>query len=663
MAPAGHRDLFALIHQPLHTVVRAVVPGIYAVPPAMLRLGLLVLTAAVMLGPGRHFYVGTWRAFRYRTADMNTLIGIGTFAAFSHSTVATLAPGLFTRAGLPPDVYFEAVSMIIALILLGRFLETRAKGRTSAAIRQLMDLRPATARVVRGGTEATVPLDRVQLGDRVRVHPGERIPVDGVVREGDSHVDESMLTGEPMPVAKAGDDEVIGGTVNGRGTLLVEATRVGRETALAQIIRLVEEAQGSKAPVQRLADQVAGVFVPIVIAVALAAFVVWYDVGPQPALVFATVSFVTVLIIACPCALGLATPTAIMVATGRGAQAGILVRNAEALEEARRVTDVVFDKTGTVTEGRAAVTHVLPRRTEDGRTASPEAVLRLAASVEQRSEHPIGRAIVRAASERHVELHEPSRFVAMDGRGVRAVVDGRFVEVISLRHARERHIELGLLSEEADRLVGEGRTVVIVIVNDAAQALFAVADRIKPAAREAVQRLRRMGLRVGLLSGDQHRSVERVGSELGVDAVYAEVLPAQKAGIIEKLQREGKHVAMVGDGINDAPALAQANVGIAIGTGTDIAIEASDLTLVGGDPRGVVTALELSRRTMRTIRQNLVWAFGYNALGIPLAAGLLYPFTGLLLSPVVASAAMAFSSVSVVGNSLRLRRFTPTFGS
>jgi len=663
MAPSGQGDLFAIVHAPLHTVVRAIVPGLYGVEPRVIRVALLLLTAVVMLGPGRRFYMGTWRGFRYRAADMNTLIGVGTGAAFVYSAVATLNPALFTRAGLRPDVYFEAVNVIIALILIGRYLEARAKGQTSEAIHKLLDLRPPTARVVSDGTETDVPLERIERGDLLRIHPGERVPVDGSVREGESRVDESMLTGEPMPVAKTAGSHVIGGTVNGQGTLLVEATHVGHEAVLAQIIRLVEQAQGSKAPVQRLADRVAGIFVPVVIAIAIAAFVIWYDLGPEPALVMATVSFVTVLIIACPCSLGLATPTAILVATGRAAHSGILVRNAEALEQAQRVTTVVLDKTGTVTEGRPAVTHVVPRRTEDGRQAAAGAVLRLAASVEQRSEHPVGRAIVRAAVERDVQLAEPTRFVSMEGRGARGIVEGRLVEVVSLKHARERSVDLGTLGDDGDRLTGDGRTAVVVIVNDAAQAVIAVADRVKPTTREAVQGLKRLGLRVVLLSGDQRRVVERVAKEIGADDLYAEVLPSEKAGIVQKLQSKGERVAMVGDGINDAPALAQADVGIAIGTGTDVAIEASDVTLVGGDPRGVVTALELSRRTMRTIRQNLGWAFGYNALGIPLAAGLLYPLTGLLLSPMVASAAMAFSSVSVVTNSLRLRRFAPRLGS
>jgi Cu+-exporting ATPase len=472
-----------------------------------------------------------------------------------------------------------------------------------------------------------------------------------------------MLTGEPMPVVKRPGDEVIGGTLNTTGSFTFRAGRVGKDTALGQIIRMVEDAQASKAPIQGLADRVAGVFVPVVIAIAIAAFVVWFDVGPAPAFLHATIALVTVLIIACPCALGLATPTAILVGTGRAAEQGILIRGGEALERLSKVTTVLLDKTGTITEGRPAITHIVTARKPDGTPVAAAEVLRWAASVEQRSEHPLAQAIVKAAQDRMVLLLPVDKFAAMEGRGVRGTVDRRIVEVISARHARERSLELGSLAQDADRLSAQGRSPVVVVVNNTAHAVIAISDPIKPTAKEAVARLKALGLTVQMVSGDSKRAAEAVAKEVGIDEVIAEVLPSQKADLVKKAQRRGIVVAMVGDGINDAPALAQADVGIAIGTGTDVAMEASDVTLIRGDLRGVVAAVVVSRRTLTTIRQNLFWAFVYNLLGIPIAAGVLYPVTGVLLSPVIASAAMAWSSLSVVLNSLRLRRWTPAWAN
>jgi Cu+-exporting ATPase len=658
----GQVDVLGRLLMPLAMRLRqAVGEGGLVGDGGRLKLILAGLTVPVLLWPGRRFYRGAWSGFRHRTADMNTLIAVGTGAAFLYSLVATLVPGVFTHAGLPADVYFEAVAAIIALILLGRLLEARAKGRTSAAIRRLGALTPSVAHVYRGSTTQDVPAAAVEVRDLVVVKPGERVPADGIVTEGSSALDESMLTGEAMPVTKKPGDEVIGGTLNTTGSFTFRAMRVGKDAALGQIVRLVEDAQASKAPIQSLADQVAGVFVPVVIAIALAAFVLWFDVGPRPALLFATIALVTVLIIACPCALGLATPTAILVATGRAAEQGVLIRGGEPLERLSKVRTVLLDKTGTITEGRPAVTHIVTARKPDGTAVSAAEVLRWAASVEQRSEHPIAQAIVRAARDRTVLLLPVEKFAAMEGRGVRGTVDRRIVEVVSARHARERSLELGSLAQDAGRLAAQGRTPVVVVVNNTVHAVIAISDPVKPTAKEAIARLRGLGLAVRMVSGDTRPAALVVAGEVGIDDVIAEVLPSQKADLVKKEQARGEVVAMVGDGINDGPALAQADVGIAIGTGTDIAMEASDVTLIRGDLRGVVTAVELSRRTLGTIKQNLVWAFFYNVLGVPIAAGALYPLTGLLLSPVIASAAMAWSSLSVVLNSLRLRRYTPAW--
>src|SRR5216117_2722589 len=626
--------------------------------------GLAVITLPVVAWSGQQFYKGTWNGLRHRTADMNTLIGVGTGAAFLYSLVATAAPTLFLRAGLPADVYYEAVAAIIALVLLGRLLEARAKGRTSEAIRRLAALRAKAAHVIRDRQETDVPVEAVVIGDLVIVKPGEKVPVDGVVTEGGSAVHEAMLTGEPMPVGKKPGDEVIGGTLNTTGSITFRATRVGKETALAQIVQLVEDAQATKAPIQQLADRVAGVFVPIVIAVAIAAFVAWFDFGPPPpisALVYAIVAFVTVLIIACPCALGLATPTAILVGTGRAAEQGILIRSGEALERLAQTRTVLLDKTGTITEGKPTVTHIVTAKKPDGTSIGHSDVLKWAASVERRSEHPLALAILKAAQDKQVSLLPVEKFAAMEGRGVRGTVDRRIIEVISLRHARERSLELGSLGGDADRLAAQGRSPVIVVVNNTVYAVIAISDPIKPTSKTAIAQLTRLGMPIVMVSGDSRKGAEAVAAEVGIEDVIAEVLPSQKADLVKKLQRQGKPIVMVGDGINDAPALAQANVGIAIGTGTDIAMEASDVTLIRGDLRGVVTAIQLSRRTMGTIKLNLFWAFVYNVIGIPVAAGALYPRLHVLLSPVFASAAMAWSSLSVVLNSLTLRRFKPAW--
>jgi len=656
-------DLLGRLLMPLALRLDAALGGRLALDPQWLKLGLALFALSVMVWSGQQFYRGAWAGFRHRTADMNTLIAVGTGAAFLYSLVATLAPGVFTRAGLPADTYYEAVSAIVALILLGRLLEARAKGRTSQAIRGLAGLRARTAHVMRDGRETELAVEAVVPGDLVIVKPGEKIPVDGVVTEGASAVDESMLTGEPLPVPKKIGDEVVGATVNTTGSVTFRALRVGKDSALGQIVQLVEDAQSTKAPIQRLADRVAGVFVPIVIALAIAAFVAWFDFGPEPAILFSTIALVTVLIIACPCALGLATPTAILVGTGKAAESGILVRSGEALERLSRVRAVLLDKTGTITEGKPTVTHIVTAKRPDGTPIAPAEVLKWAAAVEQRSEHPLAAAILRAAKDKQVDLLPVEKFAVMEGRGARGTVDRRIIEVISLRHARERSLELGSLGQDADRLAAQGRTPVIVVVNNTVYAVIAISDPIKPTAKDAILHLKKLGLTVTMVSGDSRKGAEAVAQEVAIEDVIPEVLPSQKAELVKKLQQGGGHVAMVGDGINDAPALAQADVGIAIGTGTDIAMEASDVTLIRGDLRGVVTAIQLSRRTLRTIRWNLLWAFAYNVVLIPVAAGVLYPFTGWLLSPVLASAAMAWSSLSVVLNSLMLRRFKPAWAT
>src|SRR6266851_4666190 len=576
-------DLLGRLLMPVALRLQEALAGRGALDPQWIKIGLAVLTLPVVVWSGGQFYRGAWSGFKHRTADMNTLIAVGTGAAYLYSLVATFAPSVLTGAGHSADVYYESVSAIIALILLGRLLEARAKGRTSEAIRRLAGLRPRAAHVVREGKESDIAVEAVVPGDLVIVKPGERIPVDGIVTEGASAVNESMLTGEPMPVAKKIGDEVIGATLNSTGSVTFRATRVGKDSALGQIVQLVEDAQATKAPIQQLADRVAGVFVPVVMALAIAAFVIWYDVGPAPALVFATVALVTVLIIACPCALGLATPTAILVGTGKAAEYGILIRSSEALDRLSQVRSVLLDKTGTITEGRPTVTHIVTAKRPDGTPLAPGEVLKWAASVEQRSEHPLALAVIKAAKDKQVSLLPVEKFAAMEGRGVRGTVDRRIIEVISLRHARERSLELGSLGTDADRLAAQGRSPVICVVNNTVYAVIAISDPVKPTSREAILRLQRLGLDVVMVSGDSRKGAEAVAAEMGIAEVLAEVLPSQKADLVKKLQREGQPIVMVGDGINDAPALAQANVGIAIGTGTDIAMEASDVTLIRGD--------------------------------------------------------------------------------
>jgi P-type Cu+ transporter len=592
----------------------------------------LALTTPVVFYAGAPFYQGAWNALRHRSANMNTLIALGTGAAFLDSLAVTVRGG--------HAVYYEAAAVIVTLILLGRVLEARARGKASEAIRHLRELQPKTARVVRGGAEQDIPIERVRVGDLVVVRPGEKIPVDGAVREGESAVDESMLTGESMPLDKKIGDAVYGGTINRSGSLRFEARQVGRATALQQMIGLVRQAQGSRAPVARLADVVSGYFTVAVLGIAVVTFLVWLAFRPFP---FALVNFVAVLIIACPCALGLATPTAIMVGTGRGAERGILIKGGEALEAASGIDTVILDKTGTITRGQPQVTDVIPM---NGRAEGE--VLRMAASAERYSEHPLGRAIVEHAQALGIALGDPGGFRAVAGQGVEARVDGRDVVVGSSAGSREL--------PGVERLASEGKTAVTVCVDGQLLGVIGIADSVKPEAAAAVRRLVEMGLEVRMITGDNRRTAENVALQVGIGQVLSEVLPAGKVAEIRKLQAAGKKVAMVGDGINDAPALAQADVGIAIGTGTDIAKEAASITLVRGDLNGVGDALELTRRTMRVIRQNLFWAFAYNVVGIPIAAGVLYPFTGWLLSPVLASAAMALSSVTVVTNSLRLKR-------
>ncbi|NMR32180.1 heavy metal translocating P-type ATPase [Crystallibacter degradans] len=610
----------------------------------------LVLTLPVMFIVGWPIHRIGWRALANRSAEMNSLIALGTAAAFGYSLAVTFFPGAFPEE--VREVYYEVVSFIVTVILLGRLVEARARSGTGEAIRALLALTPATARVLRDGQEVEVDANEVQAGDKIRVRPGEKIPVDGEIIEGRSTIDESMITGESVPVSKGAGDPVTGATVNTTGAFTMRATRVGAETALAQIIKLVQEAQSSKAPIQRLVDTVAGYFVPAVVFIAVIAFVVWFVVGP--ALTLAVVAAVSVLIIACPCALGLATPLSIMVATGKGASMGVLVKSAEALESAHKADTVVLDKTGTITRGEPSLTDLVPAAGQD-----PDELLRLVASAEADSEHPLAAAIVRNAQEKGLRLSPVSAFDSVTGKGVRASVDGREVLIGNIRLLSDAAIETGQFGEQAARLSEEGKTPMYVAVDGQAAGLVAVADTLKPSSRAAVAALHRLGVEVVMITGDNAATARAVAGQVGIDRVLADVLPEHKAAEIRTLQDQGKLVAMVGDGINDAPALAQADVGIAIGTGTDVAIEAADITLMSGDLQALVTAVALSKATMRNIRQNLFLAFGYNTAAIPIAAGLLYPATGALLSPMIAAAAMAVSSISVVVNASRLHRFAP----
>ena len=627
----------------------------HLIPPRLSAWLQFVLATPVVLWAGWPFFERGWASIVNRSLNMFTLIALGTEMAYAFSVVGTVAPGLFPASfrthGGEVGLYFEAAAVITVLVLLGQVLELRARSQTSSAIRALLRLAPPTARRLRpDGSEGEVPLDRVQVGDRLRVRPGDKIPVDGVVAEGRSSVDESMVTGEPIPVEKTPDSRVIGGTVNGTGSFVMRAERIGRDTLLAQIVHMVSEAQRSRAPIQRLADVVSSYFVPAVVLVAVLTFIGWGLWGPEPRLAYGLVNAVAVLIIACPCALGLATPMSIMVATGRGALAGVLVRNAEALELLEKVDTLVVDKTGTLTEGKPKLVTV-----EAVAGQSSTELLELAATLERGSEHPLAAAIVAGAEERGIALDATKDFRSVTGKGVVGRVDGHDVALGNRRLMEDLRVSLGPLVERAEMLRRDGQTVMFVAVDGQPAGLVGVADPIKPTTPEAVALLRASGLRIIMLTGDSRATAEAVARKLGIQDVDAEVLPEQKIAVVKRLQAEGHRVAMAGDGVNDAPALAQADVGIAMGTGTDVAMQSADVTLVKGDLRGIARARRLSQATMRNIRQNLFFAFVYNALGVPIAAGVLYPFFGLLLSPIIASAAMTFSSVSVIANALRLR--------
>jgi len=615
----------------------------------------LLLATPVVLWAGWPFFQRGWKSILRRNLNMFTLIAIGTGAAWLYSLFATLAPDLFPPAFRQQDgsvaVYFEAAAVIIVLVLLGQVLELRAREKTSGAIRALLNLAPTTARRLDSqGDEATISLDRVQVGDRLRVRPGDKVPLDGEVLEGSSNIDESMVTGEPLAVKKQSGDRVIGGSINGQGSFIMRADKVGRDTMLSQIVQMVASAQRTRAPIQGLADKVAGIFVPVVMLVALIAFIVWSIWGPPPPMAFALIAAVSVLIIACPCALGLATPMSIMVGVGRGAQAGVLIRNAEALERLEKVDTVVIDKTGTLTEGKPQVTGIHPASGFDQNT-----LLRLGASLERSSEHPLAEAMLAKAGELELTLSEPEDFQALNGKGVTGRIEGTQIVLGNRLLMESEAVDLSACADSAEALRHDGATVIFIAVNGQYAGLFAIADPIKETTAAAIRALQHDGLRVVMLTGDNRTSAEAIARQLNIDEVEAEVLPEDKSLAVRRLQDERRIVVMVGDGVNDAPALASADVGIAMGTGTDVAIESAGVTLLRGDLAGIVEAYHLSRATMRNIRQNLFFAFAYNAAGVPIAAGILYPFTGLLLSPIIAAAAMSLSSVSVIGNALRLR--------
>ena len=616
--------------------------------------GLLgVLTLPVLVWSGSQFYTGMWAALKHRTANMHTLIASGITAAFVYSAVAVLFPQWFPTQALA-EAFWDVSTVVVALVVLGMALEVKAKGKTSEAIKKLVGLQAKTASVIRNGKEVDIPVEEVIVGDHVVVRPGDKVPVDGIVVKGSSSLDESMITGESMPVEKGEGDEVIGATLNKTGSFTFEATRVGKDTALANIIRMVQDAQGSKAPIQRVVDQVAAFFVPTVMILGLAAFIVWYNIGPEPRIVFSIIVLVTTLIIACPCALGLATPTSLTVGIGKGAENGILIRSGDALQTAKRLNAIVLDKTGTITKGEPELTDVVPLEGFD-----VDELLAMTATLEKGSEHPLGEAIVRGAEDQHLALGSAEDFAAIPGHGVYGRVDGRELLLGNAKLLRDRGIDSSDLTADWERLAGDGKTPMYIAVDNRAAGLVAVADTVKDDSVGAVKALQAMGLEVVMITGDNERTAMAIARRVGIDRVLADVLPQDKAHEIKKLQLEGKVTAMVGDGINDAPALAQADVGMAIGTGTDVAIEASDITLIKGSLAGVVTAMQISQATMRNVYQNLFGAFIYNVLGIPVAMGVLYPFTGLLLSPLIAAAAMAFSSVTVVTNANRLRYFTP----
>jgi Cu+-exporting ATPase len=620
-----------------------------------LNYGLLFLTLPVLLYSGREFYESAWNGFKHRAANMDTLIAVGTGAAFLYSLAATVVPGFFTSRGLMPEVYYDTTATIIALILLGKVLELRAKTQTSSAMRSLIGLQAKTARVVRpDGAEVDIPIEQVQLGDLVVVRPGEKVATDGLIMEGSSAVDEAMLTGESLPVQKQAGDPVFGATLNKTGSFRFRVTKVGTDTMLSQIVKLVEDAQGSRAPIQRLADKVSAIFVPTVVVIAILTFVIWFDLAPVGTrLPLALVNFVAVLIIACPCALGLATPTAIMVSTGKGAEHGVLVRNAESLEKAYQVNTVLLDKTGTITRGEPAVTDfwTLPNQ-------PTSQLLQVVAAVERQSEHPLAEAVVRHAEAQGGASLSATGFRAVEGKGAAATVNGQAVLIGNRRLLADEGASLSpSLITQAEQLLSQAKTVLYIAVAGQAVGLIGVADTVRDTSAAAIKKLQALGIEVVMMTGDNPETAAQVAGQVGITRYFAEVLPADKASKVKELQAEGRTVAMVGDGINDAPALAQADIGLAIGSGTDVAMEAAGITLMRSDLNGVVTAIELSRQTIRTIKQNLFFAFIYNTLGIPVAAGLLYPFFGILLSPMLAAGAMALSSVSVLTNSLRLRAF------
>jgi len=624
------------------------IPHFPSIPHSLMNSILFILTTFVQFKCGSRFYVGAWAALKHLGTDMNVLVAVGTTTAYLYSAFVTFFPTIFP--GAESEVYYDTAAVIITLILLGRYLEQRAKGRTSEAIKKLMGLQAKSAKVIRNGEEIEVPIETLIAGDIVAVRPGEKIPVDGEIIEGNGAIDESMLTGESMPVDKKIGDTIIGATINRDGFIKFRTTRIGKDTLLSQIIKTVEEAQGSKAPIQRLADKVAGIFVPTVIGIAVATFFIWYLSGQS--FTMAMLAFVGVLIIACPCALGLATPTAIIVGTGKGAENGILIKGGESLETAHKIDTIVFDKTGTLTAGKPSVTDIIT----NGIIVQDD-LLKLAASAEAGSEHPYGIAIVTKAQEKEIKPYGIEEFKVFPGHGIKAKIEGMTILMGNEKKMNEEGINLNGFKEKADELSSHGKTPMYVAINNEMAGIIAVADTLKKDSIEAIRELQDMGLEVIMITGDNIRTAEAIAKETGIKRVLAEVLPQDKAEEVKRLQKEGKVVAMVGDGINDAPSLAQADVGIAIGAGTDIAIESSDITLIRNDMRGVSTAIRLSRQTMKTIKQNLFWAFIYNILGIPIAAGILYPFYGILLKPIFAAAAMAFSSVSVVTNSLRLKRF------
>src|ERR687898_1691732 len=654
VAPGSMSDPLMRLMMPAVDGLLRAAPWMQSVSADSWRYLLLGLTLPVVGWAGRHFYTRAWSAFRHHGADMNTLIAVGTGAAFLFSLAVTLFDDALAARGIEPRVYYEAVNWIIALVLLGNLLESRAKGRTSGALRRLIGLRPTTARVLRAGREEEIPLSELREGDEVVVRPGETVPADGVILQGSSYIDESMLTGEPVPVSRGAGDRVIGATLNRNGAFHLSVSRVGQDTVLSQIIRLVQQAQGSKAPIQRLADRISAVFVPVVLSLAVATFVLWFDFGPEPAHLRGLVAAVTVLIIACPCAMGLAVPTAVMVSTGRGAELGVLIKKGEALERTGHLDVLALDKTGTVTEGRPIVESV---SLAPGTEMDANTLLQLAASVERLSEHPLGEAIVAEAERRGIAGRDVLDFRSLAGKGVTGVVEGRQVAAGNALLMVATGADTVLLREESEHRTRRGQTTVFIGVDGGLAGLIAVADPIRMTSTNAVSRLRKLGLDLVLLTGDDDRTARAVGKSVGIERVIAEVLPDEKLRVVRRIQEEGKKVALVGDGLNDAPALAQADIGIAMGTGVDVAVEAADIVLMRSDLLGVVDAIGLSRRTMGIIRQNLFWAFVYNVIGIPIAAGVLFPRFGLLLTPAMAAAAMAASSVSVVTNSLRLRRY------